>query len=353
MEAAIALAALLAFAPKRKAAAVAPPPQKESSVSAKVNEVVDTATKVGGAAVGVVGVVKAGVAAIKSGATTVGNTIGATVGATVAGVSTGFVVVGGLWAVALIVGIVVGKVLAPEIDRRRTLPAWLTSEPWGIAWRMSREFWLAAIESKTTGFVRRSCRWVPGDGRYGDLNVQGELTFLVGGEQEPPSDRFDFYGWLGWARARYGYKRVAELVTAENDAHYLARVFGRAFLIASRTVSIVSGQSQADSSQMADLSAEGFTPLAAGSIAVPSSATSANVEDLVQAISAGVAAGIGVSRSSYGPGGDWLLSKVSRSEVALAVSAQLRAAGWVWISVDGPAVVFGRFGRVEMPGGLP
>lgn len=349
MEALAAIAAAFLLSSGRKKAA---PNQKQPTERPAPKE----APKGVDVVVGTVGTVAGIVGGAGKLVGSVGSTVGSTVvaGATALGVSAGFLVVGGLWAVSLIVGIVVGKVLAPEMDRRKTLPTWLTSEPWGIAWRASREFWLEGILTKTTGFIRRSCRWVAGDGRYGDLNVQGELAFLVGGETEPPADRFAFYDWLNWARARVWYKRVPALVEAENGAHYLARIFGRAFLATSRAVATATGQVPGISTEpMAELAAEGFTPLGAGDVAAPASgAPGVRVEDVIAAVSAGCAAGRGVADVSYGPGGEWLLKDVSKGQLALAVCASLRGHGFPWVSTNGGAVVFGRFGEVQMPGGV-
>lgn len=347
--AAIAAVALLASGRKKSAPSSAPNEQPTERPAPKAPDV--------GAVVGAGAAIIAGGAKIAT--TVVGGvksltTTVATVGATVLGVSTGFVIVGGLWAVALIAGIVVGKVLAPEMDRRKTLPAWLTSEPWGLAWRASREFWLEGILSKTTGFVRRSCRWVAGDGRYGDLNVQGELTFLVGGETEPPADRFAFYDWLAWARARVWYRKVPALVEAENGAHYLARIFGRSFLATSRAIAASTGQTGGVSTEpLAELAAEGFAPLGAGSVASTNiGVPGVNIPDVMSAVAAGCAAGRAVSNISYGPGGEWLLKDVSKSQLALAVVGSLRASGFAWVSARDGSVVFGSHGAVEMPGGV-
>lgn len=303
-------------------------------------------------------VVTAVVGAAKSASASLANLGGAVATASTAvGVSAGFVIVGGLWGVALIAGIVAGKVLEPEMARRQTLPAWLTAEPWGLAWRGAREFWLAAIASKLTGFERRAARWVDGDGRYGQLTVEGELTFLVGGEAPPPADRFAFYDWLAWARQRYTYPRdtPAEkaIRDAENSAHVLARMYGRAFLITARAIARAAGQLAAgDGAVLASLAPEGLLPIGAGSVSPPLTPPIGTVEDSVAAVSAGVAAATGVARVMYGPGGAWLLDGVSRAAVGLEVAAQLRAAGWSWVTADGGGVVFGRFGRVEMPGGV-
>lgn len=349
MEALAAIAAVALLASGRKKTAAPKPPEEKPKESPKGVDV--------GGVVGTVGTVATIVGGVGKLVGSVGSLVGqaaGAVGSTILGVSTGFVVVGGLWAVSLIVGIVVGKVLAPEMDRRKTLPAWLTSEPWGIAWRASREFWLEGILTKTTGFVRRSCRWVAGDGRYGDLNVQGELTFLVGGETEPPADRFAFYDWLAWARERVWYRRVPALVEAENGAHYLARIFGRSFLATSRAIATATGQVGAFTTEpLAELAAEGFTPLGAGAVAASSTgAPGVNVKDVIAAVSAGCAAGRGVSNISYGPGGEWLLKDVSKAQLALAVCAGLRANGFAWVGVDGGAVTFGSDGQVDMPGGV-
>lgn len=347
MEALAAIAAAFLLSSGRKKSAPKQEQPTERPVPKEAPKGVDV-----GAVAGSVGVVGGLVGKIGSAVGTVGTQVVA--GAAALGVSAGFLVVGGLWAVSLIVGIVVGKILAPEMDRRKTLPAWLTSEPWGLAWRTSREFWLEGILTKTTGFVRRSCRWVAGDGRYGDLNFTNELVFLVGGETEPPADRFAFYDWLNWARARVWYKRVPALVEAENGAHYLARIFGRAFLATSRAVATATGQVPGISTEpMAELAAEGFTPLGAGDVAAPSlGSPGVRVEDVIAAVSAGCAAGRGVADISYGPGGEWLLKDVSKGQLALAVTASLRGHGFPWVTTNGGAVVFGRFGEVQMPGGV-
>lgn len=352
MEALAAIAAVALLASGRKKSAPSSPPSDQPTQRPVPKGADVDLGKVGGA-VGTVATIVGGAGKLAS---SVGTTVA--VAATAVGVSAGFLVVGGLWAVALIAGIVVGKILAPEMDRRKTLPAWLTSEPWGIAWRASREFWLEGILSKLTGFARRSCRWVAGDGRYGDLNVQGELTFLVGGETEPPADRFAFYDWLAWARARYGYTRAstrpaeAAIRDAEDGAHALARHFGRAFLATSRAIATATGQVPVyDTTPMAELAAEGFTPIGAGSVTAPLSVNGVRVEDIVSAVSAGCAAGRGVANVSYGPGGEWFLKSVSKAQLALTVSAALRQS-YPWVGVDGASVVFGKFGEVEMPGGV-
>ena len=344
----VAAVAALALLSRRSSAPALPAPEAAPA------EAKPAAPTVADVVAGAAPVVSTVVAAGKGVATSVAN-VGAAVAGAVAGVSAGFIIVGALWGVALIAGIVAGKVLAPEMDRRKTLPAWLTSEPWGIPWRAAREFWLAAILSKLTGFVRRDMRWPGGDGRYGDLKVQGEITFLVGGETEPPADRFAFYDWLAWARARYTYPRDSpgekEIRDVENSAHVLARHYGRAFLITSRAIAQASGQSAPDESPLAPLTPENTLPIGAGSLAAPMSAPVAAIADTVNAIAAGVGAGTGVARVMYGAGGAWLLDGVSRSRVALDVATALRAAGFAWVTSDGPAVVFGQWGRVEMPGG--
>lgn len=347
MEAALAALVGLALLSRRGSSSVVKPSTPEPTPEAKAPSVADV---VAAAAPVVTAVVGAG----KAAGTAVVNVVGGAA-ATVAGVSAGFVIVGALWGVALVAGIVAGKVLAPEMDRRKTLPAWLTSEPWGIPWRAAREFWLSAMLSKLTGFARRDCRWIGGDGRYGDLNVQGEITFLVGGETEPPADRFAFYDWLSWSRARYTYPRDSPgektIRDVENSAHVLARIYGRAFLVTSRAIAAAAGTSGDDGSGLAALTPENTLPIGAGSLSPPMSAPIGSLQDVASAVAEGVAAGTGVARVMYGPGGAWLLEGVSRSQIALQVVSALRAAGFPWVSSDGASVVFGQWGRKDMPGG--
>lgn len=320
---------------------------------------------VAGAVGGVASLIPAGIGGgtAVTGGTAVGTgtasgtgTAAGVAGGTILGVSAGFVIVGGLWALAFIVSQVVSRVMGPEIDRRRTLPAWLTSEPWGFAWRSAREFWLSATLSKFPpgGLVRVGpYRWVDGDGRYGDLNFQGGLESIVmQGQTPPPQDRFAFYDWLQWAHARRAGDMPLELIQAENGAHFLARRFGTSFLIAARALSQYSGQSGPDSTPLASLAAEGVTPAGAGSTQeVPND--NVPVADVMAAIRAGCAAGIGLSRSSYREGGVWIFASVSRSGAATAVAGAYRAAGMPWVSAQGSEVVFGTAGAVGMPGDMP
>jgi len=254
------------------------------------------------------------------------------------------------WAVLVVVSQVVSRVIEPEINRRRTLPAWLTGDPWGFAWRGAREFFVSAIETRqeAAGLIRLVYRWADGDGRYGDLNVQGELVYLSGVADGAPGDRFAFYDALAWRRT--APVRVPRSVT--DAAHALARAWGRAFLATACALADVSGQrtttGPASVPLLASLVSEG-APTAPTS--EPASVGAGyNEADLYAAVAGGVRAATGLARASYAEGGVWLFETVSRGDAATAVAAYLRAAGFDATASSSQVDVGGTF--VVMPGGV-
>jgi PPE-repeat protein len=256
-----------------------------------------------------------------------------------------------LWGVLFVVSQVVSRVIEPEINRRRTIPAWLTEEPWGFAWRASREFWVATLERQLPTLRRVTARWVPGDGRYGDLNLMGELVYLTQPGETPPAEYHDFYAWLEWGRkARLVSPSLAAI---EDGAHFLAYTFGMAFQVASRAAANISGQSTGVVKILASLAAEGTTPLGSGRQEVPLfGLKNVGAGDSEAAVLGGISAGIGIARASYTEGGRWLFDDVSRSALAADIVGRARAAGWSFVTADGGDIVCGA-GRVTMPGGLP
>lgn len=255
------------------------------------------------------------------------------------------------WAVLSVVAQVVSRVIEPEIHRRRTLPAWLTGDPWGFAWRGAREFFVAAIETRqeAAGLIRLVYRWADGDGRYGDLNVQGELVYLSGVADGAPGDRFAFYDALAWRRS--APVRVPQSVT--DAAHALARAWGRAFLATTNALADVSGQrtttGPASVPLLASLVSEG-APTAPTSEPASVGDGLYNEADLYEAVAGGVRAATGLARASYAEGGAWLFETVSRGDAAAAAAAYLRAAGFDATASGSQVDVGGTL--VAMPGGV-
>lgn len=332
---------LLLFLPRRDDATVAPPVAKPAPKPAEpggLDKALDDAGKVAGVITGTVGTGGALV--------TKGKAALASVAPLVASVG-GFGVVMGLWAVTAIALHVVARIMEPEINRRRTVPAWLTGEPWGFAWRGAREFWLRAVESRPegAGLIRLVYRWTDGDGRYGDLNVQGELVYLSRVDEGAPGDRFAFYDAIAWAKARAA---PPALQAATDAAHQLARAYGRAFLATTAALADVSGQRAAGQSvpTLAALDPEGAITTAVSS---PSS-SGYSIADMLQAVAAGVAAGTGVARVSYAEAGTWLFENVNPVDAAAAVVSRLREAGFAYARAHNGDVVLGDY-RATMPGG--
>lgn len=164
--------------------------------------------------------------------------------ATVAGVSTGFLVVAGLWAVALVAGIVFSALLAPEMARRGTMGRLYWGARGSYAWRAGRLYW-ANLVANAKGWTVAQLRWPDIDTSWGALNVIGFLPIVKrAGESLPPNSESvspdDQYAIYDWAAKR---ELTSESVkTTVSEAHEIALVWTYGMLCAVRACGVAIGE---------------------------------------------------------------------------------------------------------------
>lgn len=165
--------------------------------------------------------------------------------ATVAGVSTGFLVVAGLWAVALVAGIVFSALLAPEMARRGTMGRLYGGERGSYAWRAGRMYWAQLVHAQRPGWRVGMLRWPDIDTAWGATNVIGFLPIIVRtGEDTPPNSETmspdDIYGVYDWAAKRELTSELVKTITSE--AHEIALVWTYGMLCAVRACGVAIGE---------------------------------------------------------------------------------------------------------------
>lgn len=132
----------------------------------------------------------------------VGGEIGWTIPATIAGVSSGFLIVVGSWALAAAAAIVISALMAPEMLKRGTLARTYSAERGSYVWRAARLLW-ANIAARRLGMSVLMLRWPDIDTAWGELNVKGYLPVVLRqGEGFPanantdyPDDIYEVYSW--------------------------------------------------------------------------------------------------------------------------------------------------------------
>lgn len=147
--------------------------------------------------------------------------------ATVAGVSTGFLVVAGLWAVALVAGLVFSALLAPEMARRGTMGRLYGATYGSFAWNAGRNYW-ANLVANRYGLRVAGLRWPSLGTAWGELTTKGYLPVVVREnetvpatlETDYPDDVYEVYRWA----PNRPVPNVA-LAIASVDAHKLAEMW--------------------------------------------------------------------------------------------------------------------------------
>lgn len=199
--------------------------------------IVDAGKKLGGA-VGALGGKIGGAVGGAKGVATWG------IPAAIAGVSTGFLVVAGLWAIALVAGIVFSALLAPEMARRGTMGRLYGATRGSFAWRLGRLYW-ANLFAQSRGWSVAMLRWPDIDTAWGQLNVIGFLPIVKRtGESLPgnaetmsPDDQYEVYRWP-FSRET----PTASVKEGVSQAHELALVYTYGLLCAVRACGIVIGE---------------------------------------------------------------------------------------------------------------
>lgn len=164
--------------------------------------------------------------------------------ATIAGVSTGFLVVAGLWAIALVAGIVFSALLAPEMARRGTMGKLYGANRGSFAWRAGRLYW-ANLVANAKGWSVAQLRWPDIDAAWGQLNVIGFLPIVKrSGESLPayaetvsPDDQYEVYNW-----PKTRELNSESVKDATSQAHELALVWLHGMTCAVRACGIVIGE---------------------------------------------------------------------------------------------------------------
>lgn len=164
--------------------------------------------------------------------------------ASIAGVSTGFLVVVGLWALALVAGIVVSKMMGPEMDRRRTLGICYSAEKGTYVWRGARLMWAKLVAERLKWNVLE-LRWPELGVDYGEITVSGFLPVVVRpGEVFPknadsysPDDQYAVYRWPASR-----FEPADSVKSLSSEAHTLARIWAHGFTSACRAGAIARGE---------------------------------------------------------------------------------------------------------------
>lgn len=265
------------------------------------------------------------------------------------GVAAGFLLVTSLWAVVLVGGIIMGKLMAPEMTKRATWPKLWSAETGSLPWRLGRAMWVRLVLQRMPGAGSAdSLRWPELDTGYGELTVQGYLEFILRpGETVPQAarDREDFYGGLEWFNARLKQAPApAELLNIVARARQVAQAYATGVCFGAAACGRVSGERLNDPLRCENLWAEGLGLLGAASDEQGASDGSRESEtELSAAFLAGCRDGVDWSRRvAYGFAGEALL----KPEMARAVSLQLAA----WATFYGPTQVTDS-GELVMLGG--
>lgn len=183
------------------------------------------------------------------------------VGSTILGVSTGFVIVAGLWAVLAIASAIVSGVIAPEMTTRATWPKLFSSAPGSLAWRAARSMWARLVAARLGApWNVQWQKYPPLDTGYGDITVQGYLDFLVGPATpgNRPSDPFAFYEFLEWFRARRVEIATEEQAKIISDAQWIARAYGTGLACGAAACGAAAGKSVGQPPLMGTLSFDGL-----------------------------------------------------------------------------------------------
>jgi hypothetical protein len=244
------------------------------------------------------------------------STLGWTIPTTIAGVATGFLVVAGLWAVALVAGLVFSALLAPEAARRSTLKTLYSADTGTFAWRAGRVWWARL------SLARLGAGWRIADVRWPDLAVAwGEDTQVMGflpvlvrqGEQLPagaestyPEDQYEVYRW---ARERPAPDSATANVLSQ--AHVLARLWTDGFVSACTAAGRAIGDSNAARPVPCGLLIADGAGLTTGFVAEQQAATDPmpTVQAQQLLFLQGVVDGLSyVRRAAFGVGGKFLLS---------------------------------------------
>lgn len=263
--------------------------------------------------------------AVKTGGAIVGGAkalYGAVAG--LAGAMGGFALVAGAWAVALVSGIVINKLMRPEMDKRATWPKLWSAEVGSLPWRLGRSMWCRLMVERVPGIgTVQSIRWPELDTGYGELTVRGYLDFILrpgepGGPAElnpvtgrPYESEEDFYGFRDWFRTRLQKMPApAETLNLIARARQAAQAYATGVCFGAAACGRVAGERLNDPSRCENLWCDGLGLLgSAGDEQGASDGKSENIEELSAAFLAGARDGVDWSRRvAFGFGGKPLLS---------------------------------------------
>lgn len=232
----------------------------------------------------------------------------------IAGSIGGFALVVGLWAVALVAGIVTNKLMRPEMDKRATWPKLWSAETGSLPWRLGRSMWARLMVERVPGIgTVESLRWPELDTGYGELTVLGYLEFILRpGEKVPQAalDSEDFYGGLDWFRARLqAMPAPAETLNLIARARQVAQAYATGVCFGAAACGRIAGERLNDPMRCENLWADGLGLLgSAGDEQGASDGRNESVEELSAAFLAGVRDGVDWSRKvAFGFGGEPLL----------------------------------------------
>lgn len=272
------------------------------------------------------------------------------VGTTILGVSTGFVLVVGLWAILAIASAIVSGVIAPEMTTRATWPKLFSSAPGSLAWRAARSMWARLVAARLgSGWAIQWHKYPPLDTGYGEITVQGYLDFLVGPATPSgrPSDPYDFYGFIEWFRSRRVEIYTNEQAKIIADAQWIARAYGHGLACGAAACGQAAGKSVSAPPVMGVLSFDGLGLTASDTIERSFlQATRPPAPELVGAYLTGAMEGIAAStKVAFAEGGKPYLT----SNLLFAVAARVAEWGAEWGKLASrDAVIEGEGNRVQV-----
>lgn len=171
------------------------------------------------------------------------GSIGWTIPATIAGVSSGFLIAIGSWAVALVAGIVISALMAPEMLKRSTLGRTYSAERGSYVWRAARLFW-ANLAARRLNMSVLMLRWPDIDLAWGELNIQGYLPVLLRQGESYPANADtpypdDIYSVYSWAQNREPLTPLGKEYVS--SARILAQYWALGFCSATKAAAIAFG----------------------------------------------------------------------------------------------------------------